>query len=177
MSRKRNKGLIIFGAIVFLIGAFLIAAFLSGNRYACVREGIPLIEAVRIVDDARYFLISPKHGATDAEYSIIHGKYAGFDVNLIGSNTPGGALSNVFFLSKANIFLVEIGNEYNTENRGISFDDAYPKIYSVDVISWEIVIPIRRDYQYRVNGQKERLFSPSKYLDQFDVEQGDYIPD
>ena len=171
----KKKMIIIFTILCSLLLGLVILIW-NDCSYERVKDGITLAEAKHLIDeDERCFLITRKEGATDADYTIVYGKYAGADVNLTRGNVPESALSNVFFLSKHNTFLVEVVNEYNIENRGLPFEEAYPYIYSVDVTSWEIVIPIRRDYQYRTKEQKERWFSPSGYLDQFDVEQGDYI--
>lgn len=174
MNQRGKRILIFFCATILIIGVWLIEVAQRDNGYVRVKEGITRTEAERFVnEDEQCFLIAAKDGGTGTDFSIVYGEYSGSDVVLTG-NTPKRSLSNVFFLSKQNTFLVK-GIEYNISSRGLPFYMDASNNYSIDVISWEIVIPIRRDYQYRTNEQKERLFSPSNYLDQFDVEQRDYI--
>ena len=66
------------------------------------------------------------------------------------------------------------GREINSESLGKPFEEAYPYIYTIEVVHWEILEPILRNYTYRTKEQKARLFTPSKYIDQFDVDNGDY---
>lgn len=174
MKRRRIKVFLFLSLVPLLLGSLVIIMVREDCSYARVKDAITRTEAERLVDENKqYFLIATKEGGTGIDFSIIYGEYANTDVVLTGAS-PRSFLSNVFFLSKQNTFLV-MGDEYNISSRGIPFSADSPNNYSINVVSWEIVIPVRRDYQYRSKDQKERLFAPTKYLDQFDVDQGDYI--
>jgi hypothetical protein len=144
-------------------------------KYPSVLDGIPLEKAQSIADDEEdWFIVEASDGATGAEFLIAYGENKGVDVELI-SNSPASHLSNIFFLSQKNLLLVK-GNELNIYNRGVEFSEAIPNVYTIDVNEWAIITPIKRDYQYRTRNQKSRWIYPRNCIDEFDIENGDYIP-
>ena len=62
----------------------------------------------------------------------------------------------------------------NEQYKGNTYYESYPEILSIEVESWEIITPIGRDYTYEKHG---RLIYPTNYLDKYDVEHGDYVPE
>jgi len=175
--KRTHKKVIVIG-LASLIGIIsIIIIYCIDTSYKIIKEGITFDEARRIVDNNdAFYIVASQHGATGAQYEIVYGINKGFDIELSG-NTPMKKLSNIFFLHYPNSFLVKsTGLFFNTDNFGKSFEKAYPNIFTVEVEYWEILIPIKRDYQYRKVGQKERIFNPQKYIDQFDIDNGDYRP-
>jgi len=173
---KRKLSLMLALCFAFLIGIISIAIFYCKHTsYGIIREGVSLDEAMQIVDNNdHFFIVTSQHGATGAQFAISYGESNGADVEL-SKNTPMTTLSNVFFLSLSNSFLIKsTGYCENVENLGKPFHEAYPNVFTIEVESWEIITPIRRDYQYRKFEQRKRFFSPRKYIDQFDVDNEDY---
>jgi len=160
--------------IISLISVSLIK-YSADHSYERILIGISLESAQKTVNQNEiYYIVKSQQGATGAGYVIEYGKNQSAEIELSG-NSPDSQLSNVFFLSKMNMFLIKsTGNIKNPQNLGALFNDAYPNISTIEVDMWEIIVPIKRDYQYRLNGQKSRLFSPKKYIDQFDLQNGDY---
>ncbi len=174
MKKKMIKIGLCLCVILLFLAIYITVIVQKDCGYAKVKDGITLAEAERLAnEDEQSFIIIEKDGGAGIEFAIAYGEHAGIDVHLTG-NAPGCYLSSVFFGKEHNTFLVR-GVEHNISNRGLPYMEMalIPDPYAIDVISWEIIIPIRRDYQYRNEGK--RFFSPSKYLDQFDVDQGDYI--
>lgn len=119
-----------------------------------------------------YFIVTQNTGATGARFIIAYGENKGIEVELSG-NCPNKSLSNVFFLSKPNFFLVQ-GEEMNTHNRGKQIADGLDisEMYTIDVKQWDIIVPIYRDYQYT---KHTRWFYPVWCIDSFDVDNLDYL--
>lgn len=92
------------------------------------------------------------------------------EVGLKG-NDPLSCLSNVFRDGR-NEFLV-YGYEENVESKtkNVSTLDNIENPYTIIVDSWEIIIPIYRDYTYSSYG---RFFYPKRYIDSYDMEHEDY---
>ncbi len=164
---KRRKWLC--GILIVLV-LVLTGALVSQFRYPCVRKGVSLSYAKNVVDSKPgWYIVTQQNVNTGAQFEIAYGENPGVDVELIG-DSPRSSLSIVFFLSKQNYFLVH-GTELNTENIGKEFSSALPNIYTIDVNSWEIITPVRRDYQY---SDEYRWFYPLWCIDEFDQENGDY---
>lgn len=88
-------------------------------------------------------------------------------ITLLGQS-PANELSYIFMEPNRNSFLV----------RGYVHDEltAYHNRLVLFVEEWYLVEPIKRDYGADDYRQEQRLFYPGKYLDAYDVEQGDYCP-
>lgn len=165
---------------VFVVSAVIILIFLvymSQFRYPCVKKGISMSEARRIADtQPGYFIITTAHWNTGAPFMISYGEHERIPVRLIG-NDPGSALGRPFFIIDAdsNYCLVH-GEEQNKENMGIDYYSIEPMtlecMYTIDVTDWEIIMPIRRFYEYEKYG---RLLYPFWCIDTFDVEHGGSI--
>lgn len=174
MSNKRNVTIMAVCTILVVIGV-LLALMKQISKYESALTGISLAEAQNICDSQPgWFIVETSDGATGTLYLIAYGKSQGADVELTG-RCPSSQLSNIFFLSRKNSFLVK-GSEQNIQNIGIEFSEALPDIYTIEVDSWSIIVPIQRDYQYRTQNQKGRWFYPRNYIDEFDVTNGDYLP-
>ncbi|MBQ7460452.1 MAG: hypothetical protein IJS72_03675 [Oscillospiraceae bacterium] len=118
-----------------------------------------------------YYIVT-ESGEMGIEFQISYGLDKGIDVALTG-NAPLMYLNHAFFQSKHNSFLIK-GKVYNEQYKGNTYYESYPEILSIEVESWEIITPIGRDYTYEKHG---RLIYPTNYLDKYDVEHGDYVPD
>lgn len=164
---KRRKWLCgILTVCVLVLAGVLVSQF----RYPCVRRGVSLSYARSVVDsESGWFIVTQQNVNTGAQFEIAYGENLGVDVELIG-DSPNSSLSKVFLLSRQNYFLVH-GTEMNSENIGKEFSSALPKIYTIDVDSWEIITPVRRDYQY---SDEYRWFYPLWCIDGFDQKNGDY---
>lgn len=119
-----------------------------------------------------FFIVTQNEGATGARFIIAYGSDKGTEVELSG-NCPNKSLSNIFFLSMPNFFLVR-GEEMNTHNRGKQIEDGLDisEMYTITVNQWDIIIPIYRDYQYT---KHTRWFYPLWCIDSFDVDNLDYL--
>jgi len=162
--------------VIFIISAAIVMKYFFDTSHAIVLAGVSLQDAQqKVAENNLYIIVEPEHGATGAEFVIAYGEHKGSEIEL-SLNSPSAMLSNIFFLSKNNLFLIKTnGNNQNAQNFGIPFDSAYPNIYTIEVEEWRIITPIKRDYQYRMRGQQSRWFSPKYFIDQFDVKNGDYI--
>jgi hypothetical protein len=49
-------------------------------------------------------------------------------------------------------------------------------VYCLEVEEWSLIAPITRDYTYK-KSEESRIFYPKNYLDQFDIDKGDYFLD
>lgn len=165
---------------VFVVSAVIILIFLvymSQFRYPCVKKGISMSEARHIADtQPGFFIITQTNWCTGAPFMLAYGKHEGTPVDLDGCD-PFGDLGWVFFSAEANYCLIH-GEEQNKENMGIDYyqyaqyETKTPEcMYTIDVTDWEIIIPIRRFYEYEKYG---RLLYPFWCIDTFDVEHGVY---
>lgn len=167
MKARTKKCVIAFFGVLAL---FFI--YMSQFRYPCVKKGIWMSEARHTADtQPGYFIVTQTGWATGARFMIAYGEYEGTPVELAG-NDPFGDLGYVFFWGKTNYCLVH-GEERNIENIGIDFYECEPmmidRMYTIDVSDWEIIMPVRRDYQYETEW---RLLCPFWCIDTFDVEHG-----
>ena len=164
----------IISSVMLLLIVCIVIALYKSHDFQIVKNGVEFDDAMQAaIKDPHYCFIVTSSENVGTQFKIAYGEHEGADVNLIGSS-PQNELSSIFFLSKNNTFLIK-GKECNVDKCGLDWLDTYPDMYSIDVVSWEIVIPIQRDYTYRSSGQKSRWIAPSRYIDQFDVEQGDYL--
>lgn len=168
-ARKKIWALV---ASVVILLVFLV--YMSQFRYPCVKKGISMSEARHIADTRPgYFIITTAHWNTGAPFMIAYGEHERTPVRLIG-NDPGSALGRSFFIIDAdsNYCLVH-GEERNKENMGTDYysieSGDIRLMYTIDVADWEIVMPIRRFYEYESYG---RLLYPFWCIDTFDVEHG-----
>lgn len=166
-----KKVIIILFPILLLFIASVIFIY-AGLHTESVRDGITLECAQRIVEHGSDYYIVTESGEMGIEFQISYGLDKGIDVALTG-NAPLMYLNHAFFQSKHNSFLIK-GKVYNEQYKGNTYYESYPEILSIEVESWEIITPIGRDYTYEKHG---RLIYPTNYLDKYDVEHGDYVPD
>lgn len=166
---KKTRVLLVSAAILLV---FLV--YMSQFRYPCVKKGIRMSEARRIADtQPGYFIIEPTGWGTGARFMITYGEHEGTPVDLDG-NDPYSDLGLVFFSGGKNYFLVH-GEERNKKNMGVDYyqyeGGDIRLMYTIDVDDWEIIMPIRRDYDYVRYG---RLLYPFWCIDTFDTEHGAY---
>lgn len=160
--------------IIIIIIVLDFIYLLEMASFVPVKEAITLDEAKEAVDNnSNYVILNSGGGNFSAPFVIEYGRHAGMEVDVM-VHSPFSQLSSVFFLSKPNRFLV-LGSERNIENMGKDYMETHPNAYAIEVEQWEIISPILRDYQYKYD-EDVRFFAPRKFLDQFDVDHGDYIP-
>lgn len=169
---KARKKIWAFVVSTVIILVFLV--YMSQFRYPCVKKGISMSEARHIADtQPGFFIITQTNWCTGAPFMLAYGKHEGTPVDLDGCD-PFGDLGWVFFGAEHNYCLVH-GAERNRENMGIDYYSIEPmaleRMYTIDVTDWEIIIPIRRFYEYEKYG---RLLYPFWCIDTFDVEHGVY---
>lgn len=152
--------------------AILLSFFAFQCRYPCIRKGIGMAEAKMCADQQDgYFIVTQNQGCTGTSFLVAYGYEKGIEVELNG-NSPRNHLSWVFFNAKPNYFLVR-GKERNIENQGKPLMDNMDisDMYTIDVDEWEIIAPIRRDYQYQTHS---RWNYPLWCIDSYDVNHHDY---
>lgn len=169
--KARKKIWTLVASVVILL-VFLV--YMSQFRYPCVKKGISMSEARHIADTRPgYFIITQMSGCTSAPFMIAYGEHEGTPVELAGCD-PMSDLGWVFFWAKPNYCLVH-GVERNKENIGTDYyqyeSADIELMYTIDVADWEIIMPIRRFYEYENYG---RLLYPFWCIDTFDVEHGVY---
>ena len=86
----------------------------------------------------------------------------------LGGRNPALELSNIFQDPDRNTFLVK-GRIDEERSQQIGCP-------ALNVESWYLVAPIKRDYGPRDYRDEQRWFYPEDYLDLYDLEQGDYTP-
>ncbi len=162
----------VISIILICVAAGIVGLNIIINRP--IRYGISLAQAKKIVNENEYYYIVKEDGGIGLEFFVTYGSDESFEVELKG-NTPLKYLSLIFFYSKKNTFLIKgrICDEQYIGNTlfGEYGEDMLPYI---EVESWEIITPIGRDYTYEKN---ERLIYPTSYLDKYDVDHGDYVPE
>jgi len=168
-ERQQVTIAIAFTVLFYLaIGIFIYSRFHTKS----VRPGISLDDAKKIVDENEGYYIIQEDGSTVIEFYVTYGDDERFEVDLKG-NHPLRYLSRIFFISKRNSFLIK-GKVYDEQYKGRElFNEGDPLPY-IEVESWEIITPIGRDYTYE---HHERYLYPTDYLDQYDVDHGDYAPE
>ncbi|MCM1263506.1 MAG: hypothetical protein NC313_12390 [Butyrivibrio sp.] len=157
--------------IMFCAAGAIIFMYCIHNTGCVIHEGIERKIAVeKCSENENYHLVKLSGYNTGLRYIISEGEDEGIEVKLEGI-TPMTGLSDVFDCSD-NEFLVyglEKNIEKKTTNAGSMEYITEP--YTIVVEGWEIVTPIYRDYTY---SQHERIFYPKKYIDNYDLEHGDY---
>lgn len=143
---------------------FIVTKKILSNNYSTIRTGITKKAATAEIlkSPTHFFIVQPELWTTSRGWKITSiNKNRSEDVELV-SNSPANAFPSMVLLNEANSFLVE-GNLNATGT-------------VLTVKNWEFIIPIKRDYDHPAQGQKSRWFYPGKYVDQFDVDNGDYKP-
>lgn len=156
--------------LICVVGGIIYMRYLH-NTDAVIRKGIARKIAVeKCMENENYHLVKFSGYNTGLRYIISEGEEKGVEVELEGV-TPLTSLSDVFYLPD-NEFLV-YGLEKNVERKTTNACDLEYIIepYTIVVEKWEIVTPINRDYTY---SHHKRIFYSKKYLDNYDLEHGDY---
>ncbi|WP_455295450.1 hypothetical protein [Enterococcus crotali] len=150
--------------ISFCAFIFLICARILSTRFPLVTEGISKKAALDKIatKSSEYYIVKPELWTTSRGWTIESENGHNLeDVELV-DNSPKNQLSSMVLLNEDNNFLV----------KGTLID----KEKKIVVKSWKFITPIKRDYLHPKKGQKNRWFYPKKYVDQFDVDNGDYKP-
>lgn len=157
-----KKALFLILALIFLYDAL-------SNSYRPVLYSVSGYEAEkRLNSEKNYYLISTIDCSGGTEFVFSSGELKGEYVKW--KNSPLKHFETVFLL-REQTFLVDV-----EEIRSISESSSEvicPRSYEITAKSWQIVYPIYRDYTYTPH---ERWFYPKSYIDQYDVNHGDYIP-
>lgn len=171
MKARKKIWAFVVSAVILLV--FLV--YMSQFRYPCVKKGMWMSEARHIADtQPGYFIITQTNWCTGAPFMIAYGKHEGTPVELTGHD-PFSDLGWVFFSAEANYCLIH-GEERDKENMGVDYyareTENLARMYTIDVDSWEIIMPIRRYYEYE---KERRLLYPFWCIDTFDVKHGGSI--
>lgn len=177
-ERQQVTIAIAFTVLFYLaIGIFIYSRFHTKS----VRPGISLDDAKKIVDENEGYYIIREDYSTGIDWYIGYGKDEGIEVWIEGE-TPTKDLGMTFLFGKHNSFLVK-GTEYNEECKGVPIMEAMMNaepMYTLEIESWEIITPIQRDYNFGFDYEGKdfgRLLYPTDYLDQYDIDHGDYAPE
>ncbi|MDO5095764.1 MAG: hypothetical protein Q4D65_04315 [Peptostreptococcaceae bacterium] len=153
---------------IYVMVALLVVYLILCNRYKPIIYAASWIEvASKLTFEDNWYLISTRSCSGGTVYVFSSGEFKGKYVNL--DDSPYRNLKNIFFRN-AN-FLIEaeeIRPIYESASEIIC-----PASYEITVKNWKIVYPIFRDYTYTPH---ERWFYPKSYIDQYDLDHGDYIP-
>ena len=136
-----------------------------------VKKAISMEEALDKFDNKEYFII--KWAAMEipgAFFEFAYGDDRGAGVNLKGKSLLSDLSDNICYAGE-NLFLVYGRRKRICVDPDPTSDDQTE--YIIDVKSWDIIAPIKRDYTY---SKHVRWFYPKKYLDIYDVKHKDYEP-
>lgn len=174
-NRKKFQIVIIFLGIAFVMFLSTITViYFKDTSTDVIVKGISLDFAKSKTNEENYYLVTLRSGNTGVEFEVIYGENVGSDITFTMNNPKRSLRKDVFF-TNPNIFLVKgTGKTWNNENLGKKLDDNFEDMFTVEAEQWYIVTPIKRDYTYRLYG---RWFAPKDFIDQFDVDNGDYIPE
>lgn len=164
MKIRKKRILICVGFIVFTIISFHIREVNKPRNVVLPALGKAYAEGM--VKEKECYIVrvaSPDEFGTGGWY-YKDGKYKK-KIYLRGQN-PARELSYIFLGFNMNSFLV----------KGKIIEEQYEgdPIFVVD--SWYIIAPIKRDYGPKQYREEQRLFYPRNYIDDYDLEQGDYVP-
>lgn len=165
--KKRNRGIMIAVIILIAAAACVYLKWLNDTSSHPVLYAVSLEEAQEIASGGEGYFIVGCGYSTGYDYFIAHGENEGVSVLLTG-NAPDGTLNRYTFLHGTdNRFLV----------KGTLSERASPDEYQMEleVEAWDFIAPITRNYDdtYGRTG-KTRWFTPKDYIDDFDVENGDF---
>ena len=150
--------------ISFCTIIFFICTKILSTRFPLVTEGISKKAALNKIatKPSEYYIVKPELWTTSRGWTIESENGRNLDDIELVDNSPQNQLTSMVLLNEDNNFLVE-GTLIDKEKK-------------IVVKSWKFVTPIERDYLHPKKGQKNRWFYPKKYVDQFDVDNGDYKP-
>lgn len=157
--------------VVIVVSCFLISFTFYNIKcktdvYPVIKKGINKREAIeRIEGDQNYYIIQPELWTTSRGWKIIRNEKITDkieDVEVIG-NDFRYILTSMVLLNEKNTFLV--------------YGDFDKREKSLRIESWEFITPIIRDYEHKNKGASHRKKYPKGFVDQFDVDNGDYKPE
>lgn len=171
-QRKIIIGLLSLAALLVVVAFVILIIQIRGftkNPYSSVLPAISKTTAKKMEKEQEGYIVqlfqSEYDYADNKWFYMENGKPV--EIRLLGK-TPDDELSDIFLKPGRNKFFVkgsmdkEITEYYSNEK---------PYFY---VESWDIIAPVKRNY--RIEREEQRLIAPIKYLDEYDIEQGDYIP-
>lgn len=148
--------------VIFAVSLILCATWYVKEKN-CVKPAIYLWQALQQRDNKQYFMIGMFSDFGNGEYYYLE-KGQKIPVYLFG-RTPLSELSWHIAGSEAgNLFLIKGCKDLDLSER--------LEQEAIMVESWDIIAPIHRAYESE--NPYRRLFSPSRYLDKYDVETGAY---
>ncbi|WP_310604922.1 hypothetical protein [Anaerosporobacter sp.] len=153
--------------IIFIVGAVIIGhRWMKDLSYAPVLHAVSMEQAREYADsDDNYYIIACGY-TTGYGYYISYGEHENTWIQLKG-DTPEQVL-------KQETFMFETDNQFLVKGTlSEELDDPMFEM-SLHVDTWEIIEPIKRNYDdtYGRIG-KTRTFTPKGYIDEFDIENGD----
>ncbi|MGY3777661.1 hypothetical protein [Isobaculum melis] len=161
------KKFVLYGLLVVFIPVLIVSVihYQDATKYPAVRTAISRNEATTLQDDETYFIVTPTSKWTTATgWMLKYQNDTGEEIYIKGK-APQNELSDVLYDS-SNEFLVK-GELISgvSEKNGVAF---------IQAESWEIIYPVRRNYDLPNAPAKTRFFYPKGYIDEFDVENQDY---
>lgn len=168
MERSLLKYIKIF-ILLTIIMVCLVFYFTIFNRtgnnvqYDIVRIGISKNTASKIMkNNEKYFIIQPELWTTSKGWKIISNKeiFGKIDDIEVKNKEIEKDLPSMVLLNENNKFLVKA--TFDKKNKVLEVED------------WEFITPITRDYERKNRNAKTRKSYPKDYVDQFDLDNGDY---
>lgn len=165
MRTIRKKLIIIF----VLILVIFISYYIRNKTYKVIVKAITMEEAIKIIEQEEdYYLVKEGNASGLSYFRFAEGRLKGKGVSLMPAiNSKFSIVFSSF--SGGNIFLVKghLKEGYFERESPGEYE------YEIDLENWQIVSPIKRTYEY---SRHFRLFAPTEYIDEYDVNHGDYRP-
>ncbi len=164
--KKIVKVLSIVLAIIFVP---LIYFYFRDMTYPKVIDAVSIEDAMDLVSEKDDYYIISMEGGGGFHLVCRNGKYKDKNVEIRGKMNPQTCLSNTFLWPSNNRLLIKA-----TKVTDDYYDDG---VYSREVIveceDFKFIKPIIRDYTYAEHWG--RMFSPTSYIDSYDVMHEDYV--
>lgn len=176
MKMKTKKAAITVIVVIVVINLFRLGGVILCNhifhKENASIEAISYLKALtKVYTDDNYFIIYLKKGFFDDAASLYYFDGKKRETVILTGKDPFEMHSEN---GNAAIFCGEAGNQFLVKGEIL---EQYKDIVEETVIkveSWDIIYPIKRAYGDEYN---HRYLYPANFIDDYDVERGDFIPD
>ncbi len=141
-----------------------------------VKKAISMEEALDKFDNKEYFIIKSGEEVPGSAFELGYGENENAWIILKGNNPQKYLSNNILLVPPLPNYFLVYGRQRKAKSPEETYSDYEDKEvfeYVIDVKSWDIIAPIKRDYTY---SKHVRWFYPKKYLDIYDVKHKDYEP-
>lgn len=165
---KLLKILIVIFAIIISVCVF---AYIKTFQYDCVMPGISIEQAEEITANNKNAHIVRCVYTSGLDYKVLDEDNNWIGVDIAGWSNSGFTLSRTL-ATDGNQFLIYGDMEPIDSLEKENDPTLWGTFYSIYVEECTLIYPIMREYTFRLKG---RLFYPKKYIDQFDVDNKDFV--